>query len=51
MSTTLKENSLTLLITPTTVEVPALLSLIPKWSYWQSFEPGLIIPQYAFGVL
>lgn len=51
MYTTLKENSLTLLITPTTVEVPALLSLMPKWSYWQLSEPGLITHQYAFGVL
>lgn len=51
MSTSLKENSLTLLITPTIVEVPALLSLIPKWSYWQLPEPGFIPHQYAFGVL
>ncbi len=51
MSTSLKENSLTLLITPTTVEVPTLLSLIPKWSYWQLSEPSLIVHQYAFGVL
>lgn len=51
MTTNLKENSLTLLITPTIVEVPTLLSLIPRWSYWQLSETSLIPHQYAFGVL
>lgn len=51
MLTSLKENSLTLLIIPTTLEVPTLLFLMPKWSYWQPSEPGLITHQYAFGVL